>query len=673
MHPLTCSSSCESCVGLSQRVTELEHQISTLFVKIQEERDVDIILGKTIRSANSAQLADTAQYSTGEATGSTSSDPSVPRPVSEERNWLQQGARPKAPISSTPVQSNPWIEVGPRKGRGKRASRSYSTVDLTLGNKFNILDHDEFPPPSKKTRAGNLHFTPAPRSDHPAARGLDGTTPPVLGSLHESARELLGQSTPSAAPVPPGGSSSSARGSPAPRGRGASSAPSLCEQGHASGHPATQSQPHISAMPPASKPGPSVLVLGSSMVRHVRINTGHTSCHPGALVKDITDSAPTILRHHPTVTTVVLHIGTNDIKLQQSETLLDHYKTLISTIQSLNKQCIVSGPLPPPRFGDVKFSRIRQLHIRLMKYCRENRIPYVDNFIAFFNRPELFKKDRLHPNLTGSRLLSNNIQLTVHEITCGVPQGSILGPVLFNLYMLPLGGVIRRHGINFHSYADDTQLYISMSPDDTRPMDALFNCILDIKSWMAENFLQLNQDKTEVLVIGPEAQREKLLSKLQTQSFNPSSQVRNLGVIFDSELTFIPHIKNITKIVSSVSSEEPLHQELWSAVAAGLWLMGPGGRTGRYTLVEKWRDTERHLAPNESPVASLNTWGQYAGDVQLILHRTGPSLTERPRLKDPHSEAQREDCTARASRRSPNSDIPTMTTLYAAGSRVGSL
>ena len=136
----------------------------------------------------------------------------------------------------------------------------------------------------------------------------------------------------------------------------------------------------------------------------------------------------------------------------------------------------------------------------------------------------------------------------VHRITCGVPQGSVLGPVLFNLYMLPLGGVIRRHGINFHSYADDTQLYISMSPDDTRPMDALFNCILEIKSWMAENFLQLNQDKTEVLVIGPEAQREKLLPKLQALSFYPSSQVRNLGVIFDSELTFIPHIKNITKI-----------------------------------------------------------------------------------------------------------------------------
>lgn len=63
----------------------------------------------------------------------------------------------------------------------------------------------------------------------------------------------------------------------------------------------------------------------------------------------------------------------------------------------------------------------------------------------------------------------------------------------------------------------------------------------------------------------------------------------------------------------------------------------PKGRTGRYTLIEKWRDTERFLAPHESPVASLNTWGQYAGDVQLILHRTGPSLTERPPSEGPCS------------------------------------
>ena len=110
------------------------------------------------------------------------------------------------------------------------------------------------------------------------------------------------------------------------------------------------------------------------------------------------------------------------------------------------------------------------------------------------------------------------------KIECGVPQRSILSPLLFNLYMLPLGDVIR---IRFHSYADDTQLYIAVSPDDTGPIDALFNCIIDIKSWMAVNFLQLNQDKTEVLVIGPEDQREKLLLKLQ--DLKPTQSVKKSG------------------------------------------------------------------------------------------------------------------------------------------------
>ncbi|XP_013926837.1 PREDICTED: ras association domain-containing protein 8 [Thamnophis sirtalis] len=58
--------------------------------------------------------------------------------------------------------------------------------------------------------------------------------------------------------------------------------------------------------------------------------------------------------------------------------------------------------------------------------------------------------------------------------------------------------------------------------------------------------------------------------------------------------------------------------------------MNCAGRTGRYTLIEKWRDTERHLAPHENPIISLNKWGQHASDVQLVLRRTGPSLSERP-------------------------------------------
>ncbi|XP_047453260.1 ras association domain-containing protein 8 isoform X1 [Mugil cephalus] len=87
-------------------------------------------------------------------------------------------------------------------------------------------------------------------------------------------------------------------------------------------------------------------------------------------------------------------------------------------------------------------------------------------------------------------------------------------------------------------------------------------------------------------------------------------------------------VDGLQRVVCGVT-EATTCQEVVIALAQAI------GRTGRYTLVEKWRDTERHLAPHESPVASLNTWGQYAGDVQLILHRTGPSLTERPPSEGP--------------------------------------
>nr|XP_043878482.1 ras association domain-containing protein 8b [Solea senegalensis] len=82
-------------------------------------------------------------------------------------------------------------------------------------------------------------------------------------------------------------------------------------------------------------------------------------------------------------------------------------------------------------------------------------------------------------------------------------------------------------------------------------------------------------------------------------------------------------VDGVQRIVCGVT-EFTTCQEVVIALAQAI------GRTGRYTLIEKWRDTERHLAPNENPVVSLNKWGQYASDVQLILQRTGPSISERP-------------------------------------------
>ncbi len=72
--------------------------------------------------------------------------------------------------------------------------------------------------------------------------------------------------------------------------------------------------------------------------------------------------------------------------------------------------------------------------------------------------------------------------------------------------MLPLGNIIRKYGISFHCYADDTQLYISTRPDETSKLSKLTECVKNVKDWMTNNFLLLNSDKTEILLIGPKKQ-----------------------------------------------------------------------------------------------------------------------------------------------------------------------
>ena len=87
-------------------------------------------------------------------------------------------------------------------------------------------------------------------------------------------------------------------------------------------------------------------------------------------------------------------------------------------------------------------------------------------------------------------------------MTSGVPQGSILGPLLFNIYMLLLTQM-KTNMICYHSYADDTHIYITISPGDCNPIQTQSRCIEQINDWMCQSFLRFNKDETEMMFLEP--------------------------------------------------------------------------------------------------------------------------------------------------------------------------
>ena len=128
-------------------------------------------------------------------------------------------------------------------------------------------------------------------------------------------------------------------------------------------------------------------------------------------------------------------------------------------------------------------------------------------------------------------------------LTCGVPQGSVLGPALFSLYMLPLASIFEKYNISFHCFADDIQIYLPLNQKTKTSLQPLLDCINEVKSWMDSNFLKLNNDKTEVIIFGPSKLQD--MDNLGPLGCHTHSTVKSLGVHFDGDFNFKKQISSV--------------------------------------------------------------------------------------------------------------------------------
>ena len=144
------------------------------------------------------------------------------------------------------------------------------------------------------------------------------------------------------------------------------------------------------------------------------------------------------------------------------------------------------------------------------------------------------KSEKVH--LHGSSSASSSLGF-------GVSQESVLDPILFTIYTIPLGAISRRHGVQYHLYADDTQLYASFKVGDAvdllEAQRRIEMCIAEIKAWMV--MFMLNDDKTELVIIAPpySLHHNKVpLSSVEVRGsgISTSKCALNIGVMFDHHM-----------------------------------------------------------------------------------------------------------------------------------------
>ena len=144
-----------------------------------------------------------------------------------------------------------------------------------------------------------------------------------------------------------------------------------------------------------------------------------------------------------------------------------------------------------------------------------------------------------------------DLKSDVWSCDSGVPQGSVLGPVLFSAFVSPISRIMESHGIMYHQYADDTQLYTEVRSLVPSEMEALAQCVSALTFWFLDNGLQLNSSKSEAMILGSRQGLSRMEPVGSLVIGDDRVEVRDdikiLGVHLDPTLSMNAQVKAVIK------------------------------------------------------------------------------------------------------------------------------
>ena len=151
--------------------------------------------------------------------------------------------------------------------------------------------------------------------------------------------------------------------------------------------------------------------------------------------------------------------------------------------------------------------------------------------------------------ITGNLLILLQISLNLKEISCGIPQGSTVGPLLFIIYMNDISSILKR--CKYQLYADDTVIY--MSGPVTNTSDSVNTDLSSFKDWCTQNKLTINVKKNKCVYFGLKSQIRNIINHricIDNTQINRVNSYKYLGVTLDSTLNYNAHLSNCLSLAS---------------------------------------------------------------------------------------------------------------------------